>query len=248
MRRPASYCLSLLLLTQLVPAFVHARQTSEADKRRRAGAAADLFIRRFRETLDFGRAFDETAVHDALRRLRRAGELKSFGMSERLAQAIDGRTAARFYKAFMNFVYLRTVHAVSLKGGDGDPDHVRLPKEFRRAIDGSKELRHIYSDSVADPPEAEAPRALRKFIADLERMSALFRKHLPRNVFESEAYRTSVARLERERGHLFEVYRGGPYFGVAEGVGVYGVCRDLFCFKFVEERGRMKVLGLVPDD
>jgi hypothetical protein len=211
--------------------------------------AADLFIRRFRETLDFGRAFDEMAVSDATSRLRKAGEIRAIGLDESLADEIDDQTASRLYKALMNFVYLMNTHAGSLKAGVvADPDRVPLPKEFKRIINNSRQLRHIYSHTVENFPVVTTKLELQKFIDDLEQMSALYRKHLPRNVFMSKAYRANIRRLERGREYQFEIYKGDSYFDIPENIEVLGVCRDMFCFRFIEEDGKLKVLTLVLGD
>lgn len=56
MPKLASHLLLLLLASHLLLTNISGGQSVETDKRRRAEAAADLFIRRFRETRDFGRA------------------------------------------------------------------------------------------------------------------------------------------------------------------------------------------------
>jgi hypothetical protein len=244
----ASHLLLLLLASQLSLTNIYGLQSVEADKRRRAEAAAELFIRRFRETRDFGRVFDELAVPDAFQRLRRAGEIISFGLDESLAKEIDERTAARFYKAFMNFNYLRSIHVMSRKAGViADHDRARLPRALRRVVNKSKQLTFIYSHSIENFPAITNRRDLQQFIEDLERMSAMYRKLLPRGIFNSIAYRTNVGQLERERGNHYGVDEGDDYYGIAETVEVYGLCRDIFCFRLVEEGGKLKVLGLVFD-
>ncbi|MCA1640780.1 MAG: hypothetical protein LC785_02105 [Acidobacteria bacterium] len=115
-------------------------------------------------------------------------------------------------------------------------------------INGSKQLKHIFSNSVEDFPNAANLSELQKYMADLKRMSALYRKRLPRNVLTSRAYKKNVKVLEKERGHQFEINRGDNFFGVGENVEVYGVCRDLFCFRLVEEKGKLRVLGFILGD
>jgi hypothetical protein len=248
MPKLAARLLLLLLASQLSLTNIYGGQSLEADKRRRAEAAADLFIRRFRETRDFGRVFDELTVSDAFQRLRRAGELISFGLDESLAKEIDERTAVRFYKALMNLIYLRSVYAMSRKVGViVDPYRARLPRALRRVVNKSKQLRFIYSHSIEDFPSITNQRDLQQFIADMERMSALYRKLLPRGVFNSAAYRANVGQLESERGDHYGVDEGDDYYGIAETVEVYGLCRDIFCFRLVEEGGKLKVLGFVFD-
>jgi hypothetical protein len=88
---------------------------------------------------------------------------------------------------------------------------------------------------------------LQKFIADLERIAMLYKKHSPRDVLRSKTYRTKIKELEKERGHQFEIDKGDSFFGVGENVEVYGVCRDLFCFRLVEEKGNLRILGFVLD-
>src|ERR1700741_1273579 len=47
----------------------------------RVQEAADRFITRFRETLDFGAVFDEAFAADPIRRLRKTGFFKSMNLS-----------------------------------------------------------------------------------------------------------------------------------------------------------------------
>lgn len=216
-------------------------------KRCRTEAAADLFIKKFHETLDFGVAFDQLAVSDAIQRLRRTDDIKGLGLTEELDKSIDDETAARFYKDSMNFIHLMNVYGASLKVGSSDPDIASLPEDMLKVINSSKQLKHIFSDSVEDFPNVANLNELRRYMTDLNRMSALYRKHLRRNVFTSQTYRKNIETLEKERGQRFQVSKGDDHFSVDEKTEVYSLCRDIFCFEFVEEHGRLKVLGLVFD-
>jgi hypothetical protein len=118
---------------------------AEQKKRRRAEATADSFIKRFHETLDFGIAFDELAVPDAIQRLRKTGEIKSFGMTKELAERIDDKTAARFYKASMNFYLLKSIFVAGVKE---DYEVIPLDREMEKVIENSKRLRFIVPDTL----------------------------------------------------------------------------------------------------
>ena len=218
---------------------------AEQRKRRRAEAAADLFIKRFHQTLDFGVAFDEFAVPDAIHRLRKGDELKGLGLTEDLDKQVDDQTAANFYKVSMNFIYLMNIYSASVEGGSGNPETDPLPKDMQEVVERSPQLKHIFSDTVEDFPKVASLEELRRYMSDLNRMAALYKKHLPRNVFASETYKRNIKALEKERGHQFEIYKGDDYFGIDKKVEVYGVCRDLFCFRFIEEKGKFKILGVI---
>src|SRR5437870_838266 len=59
------------------------------EERKRVDEAADRFIRRFRETLDFGVVFDEMGASNAIQVLRDGNFFRSINISPQLVAKLD---------------------------------------------------------------------------------------------------------------------------------------------------------------
>ncbi len=203
----------------------------------RVKEAADRFVQRFRETLDFGLVFDEMFVSDAVQRLRKAGFFQGMNISPQLIEQLDDGTLERAYKAFMNFYYLNGVYDLSV--GKESP-----PPEVAAAIKASR----FYNLLSVEGSEAQltitTQEELKQFIADLNNVAALYRQQLSRDVFDSPTYKASLKAINKEGRRALQVKNGYEDFGVKENVKVYGVEQDLFIFFFVEENSELKVLTL----
>src|SRR5215475_8185594 len=91
---------------------------------RRVEEAADRFIKRFRETLDFGAVFDEMFVVDAIQRLRKTGFFESMNISQQLIESLDNAMLKRTYKAFMNYYYLKAAYDLGVGDGSSAPPEI----------------------------------------------------------------------------------------------------------------------------
>ena len=252
-RNLASILLSLLLLGQIQPLSLGQQiSTSNLEKRRRVEKAADLFNARFRKTFDLGGTFEAMAVSNVMQLIQRSGELKSFGLSETLASEIDDATARRFYSALLTFTGLRGAYMFSRTSMRGServlPEKAKsepVPRGAGRIIRRSY-LKYVYAEEGS--PEITTVGELQRFINALEQVSMLYRKSLSRNAFNSRGYKEAVTDIEGQRDHQFMVTQGESYYGIGEDVEVYQLCRGTFCFKFIEENGKMKVLALLFGD
>lgn len=213
---------------------------------RRVEEAADRFVRRFRETLDFAVVFDEMFVADAVQRLREANFFHSMDISKRLVEKVDNATLERAYKAFMNFYYLKAAYDLSvqpLAGNEqsGDPP---LPPEITSTLKASKHLSVLLDEGSGDAPTVTTRQELEQYVADLNNIAALYKKHLPQNVFDSPTYKASLKATNTGGHRVLRIKDGYEDFGVREGTKVYAVEQDIFIIFFVEENAELKVLTL----
>jgi hypothetical protein len=246
-KRRVFWAIILVITTGCAVVFTATKkQNSSTDKEetRRVNEAADRFLRRFRETLDFETAFGEMAATNAVQRLGARKLADLLDLSRQLANEVDEGTLNRAYMASMNFIYLRAVYNFSIEyNGRIDEDHVPLPDELVSAIRGSRQLRHLLSDDVEDAPTVSTPQDLRQYIADMEHVAALYKKHLPPHVFESPTYKANIKMLGKNRGRAIEVDSGDDYFNIKEDTKVYTAQRDMFTIYFIEENGTPRILG-----
>jgi hypothetical protein len=235
-----------LILTPSVGGSISLKQNDQVipqEKLRRANASADIFIKRFRETLDVGTVFDEMAIPDAIQRLQRARSFEALGAGD-MASEMDTATAHRLYRAFMNLYYLRSIYIAGNKKPKADPDSVPLPRELRAAIQKSPYLRLLLTQGVGDPPDVTTKQELEAYIADQERVANLYRKYLPPNVFNTPLYKANVEALNKEKGKPFEIIHGYPNLEIKEDTDVFIVRRDIFTIYFIEDSGKFKILLL----
>jgi hypothetical protein len=207
--------------------------------------AADGFIARFRETLDFGVLFDEAFVADSIQRLRKAGFFKSMNISPELIEHLDDPALERAYKAFMNFYYLKSAYDLSarpIKGNEqeGDPPP---PPEVTATVKESKYLSVLLAGGSNDVPYARTRGELDEFIADLDKVAAFYKRHLPRDFFRSPIYKENLKVINGQEP-VPRIKDGYESFGVKKGTKVYQLEKDIFNFFFIEENGGIKVLTL----
>ena len=211
----------------------------------RVQEAADRFIIRFHSTLDFGLVFDEIAVSNAVRRMREATFFESMSLSAKLVDSVDDATLMRAYKALMNMYYLKTAYDLTIRpiaGNEqnGDPP---LPQEISSALSSSKYLSALLKGGAQNPPDATTRQELEQFVADLNRVAALYKKYLPSDFFKAETYKANVKAINQE-GEGVQINNGFESYGVSTGTKVYEVNKDIFTFFFIEENGQIKLLTL----
>jgi hypothetical protein len=209
----------------------------------RVKKAADRFVSRFRETLDFGLVFDELSSAEAFPRLCKARVFESIFLGPKPVDSIDDAALKRGYKAFMNFYYLKFAYDLSARpiAGNEHDGGVPLPPDVLSATQASRYLKWLVEDDSQDATYATTREELDQFIAELERVAALLKKHLPANFFDSETYKANLEVINRNDGRV-KVRDGFESLGVAEGTRVYEINQDVFTFFFIEEHGQLKVL------
>ena len=203
---------------------------------RRIEEAASRFIRRFRETLDFGIVFDEMFVSDAVQRLRNVGFFRGVNISEQLVQNLDEAALKRTYKAYMSFYYLKAVYDLGV-GKDDAP-----PPEVAAALRASKFHNLISDEGSGASPTITTRQELAEYVADLSSIASLYRGHLSQNVFDSTAYKTGLKAINKS-GTL-QTRDGDEGLEVKKGTKVYVMDKDIFTFFFIAEHGQIKVLTL----
>jgi TonB family protein len=216
----------------------------EKVKKRRAEEAADLFIQRWHETLDMNVLFDEMYVSDPEQRRRNA--YLFYGVYQfvtatadgpKFSKEIDEQTLREAFLAFWNWYYLANEYDLAFR--KEEEMEAKSPPE---ATEISQNLRRLKLN-----PKRMIPAQIKEFIAQYNQFSSIYRKHLPREVFESDLYKKSTgenrSELEKYRRD-FSVMDGFPEYKIKKGVEVYKLERGVFEFFFIEENGKLKVLTL----
>ena len=226
------------------PKQAHA-QTMEA---MRVKAAADHFVRRFHATLDFRTVFEEMFVSDAGQRLRKSNFFEGLNIKDELVTRLDDSRLRGIYEGFMNLYYLRMIYDFGQPlSQDPKSSDSHLPLEIISAIKSSP-FKELLSDPVTtDSPVIGEETQLTSFMKDLKRVADLYRKHLPRQVFNSRNYKANVRELNYTRKVGFQIKNGFPELGVPDNTKVYVYEKDIFIMVFLEEGGQLKILTLIPD-
>jgi hypothetical protein len=205
---------------------------------RRIEEAADRFIKRFRETLEFGIVFDEMFVSDAVQRLRNVGFFQGINISEQLVQNLDETALKRTYKAFMSYYYLKAAYDLGVGKDEGEPPEVVA------ALRASKFHNLLSDEGSGDSPTITTRQELEEYVADLNNIAALYRQQLPQNVFDSPTYKARLTAIKKDKRSQVRIRNGYEDYGIKEGVKVYEVEQDIFIFFFVEKNGELKVITL----
>ena len=201
---------------------------------------SDQFIKRFHETMDIRSALGDQTVSDLVQRLGRKKLADLLDLSPELANTVDEESLSRAYVAWMNFVHGRAIYSASkLNERHVDEDRLPLPAELESAIKGSRQLRSLLSSEGGDAPIITTDQELKQYVNDLERVTALYKKHLPPKVFDSHRYRANIKSLRQD----ISVEQGNDYFNVDERTKVYIVRRDVFTMYFLNEYGRPRLIG-----
>jgi hypothetical protein len=203
---------------------------------REAEIAANRIVRRFHETLDFGDVFANEFVIEP--KLRARG--LSFGNPD-LFKNLDSPTRERVYVATMTLLHLIEGYKMV--------QHVNeVPEEVEKFEPKPKWL-----GSTSSPKPPRDLTELNQEIAQIEKLSILYRKYLPFTSFSEPAYFESI-REERkaEKNNFINIPRiewGNEKFGVPQGVPVYIVRPEYFDYYFIQEKGVMKLffVNIFPD-
>lgn len=214
------------------------------EERNRVEEAANRFVRRFHETLDFGTVFDEMAASNAIQILRKGGFFSTIGISPQLVAQLDDSTLRRLYKAYMNEYYKRFAYDLSVEPLSGPPQGGSLPPppEVTAAIEASKYRPLLSAGWSGDLPTLTTPKEVEEYIAGLNKIAGLYRAHLSKGVFDSQEYKAAVRRVNKFRAVDFDIRQGLPELGIGENTKIYVLEKDIFVFLFVEENGALKVL------
>lgn len=205
-----------------------------------AQQTADAFVKEFRRTLNFDPVWRKFRAENFACRLIKSDLVTSISDEEKQRLGIPLLETA--YVALMNYFYLKGVHDLSaVRIDSGNSDEQITPRDILRI-----EQSNVYLKVNGKPPETA--RDIQQYIVELNRLSRLYRKHLPRNFMRSAAWNANMKYFLSRGGvtHL-NVGRGRSDFCVPDGQKYFIVDRGLFYFYLIEENGRMKVVELAVD-
>jgi len=231
----------LLIVTGFLSATTRASQSAvgnsdtEEAMLRRAEVAANRIVRRFHETLDFGGIFADEFITEPNLRTRAL----SFGNPDLLTH-FDAATRERMYVSTMTFMHLFESYVLIQNVNKTPPEVQNLdPKpEFL-----------VSSDTKPPRDLAEANQA----IAEVEKVSALYRKYLTQVVFDGPIYRENLRRQRKSEKDNFvnipRIVQGNEKFSIPKSVPVYVVRPECFDYYFIREDGVMKLfyVDVLPD-
>lgn len=217
-----------------------AQGLSAADRERlqRAEQAADRFVQRFRETLDFGVVWKEfrAAKVGSVMRSAITGESNA-----KFQKEVDEVQVERGFVSLMNYVYLKKLYDLSVaKIGSNKSDEELTPAEIREVEEANKYIK-------TNGAEPSSVKELEEYIAEADNLARLYRKYVSRNSFRSAVYKENLRYLStfypqgKDRHRIVEVDKGS---GLGAGVKEYRVTRGAFHYAFIEERGEMKLMGI----
>ncbi|MCI0490271.1 MAG: hypothetical protein L0229_27075, partial [Blastocatellia bacterium] len=189
----------------------------EKAKLQLAEEAADRFIQRWHEILDFGILFDEMYVSNPAQRRR---NIDMFASQDE-AKGLDEQTGREGFIAFCNMWYLGAEYMLSVQTEDDEP--VSLPPEIAKARKALKKLK-------PDDDELTSNWVM-QFIVRANNLSSAFRKYLSPDVFESALYKTNLKGFFDE-AEPSEILYGLSEYGVAKDQEVYKIKRGMFEFYF----------------
>ncbi len=243
---PALIGLAVLLAVGVSGSGATRQDSPEAkEKLRQAEQLADRFVARFARTLDFGVVYREMFVRD--RKLRRRN--LDWFVSKDLLAHLDDPAIEEAYIAMMNTTYLSWLYTLNRPAGFGEDDkELHWPRDVKDEIKRTLFNRCRFLDRDADCEKlGEAPfktkRDLTQFIYFSNRLSVLFRKHIPRRPFASRAYKRNVRDIVWN-GMSSEINDGDHYFEIPEGTPVLEMSRGMFRFQMVEEHGVLRIFNL----
>lgn len=215
--------------------FVPTIAIGQAKEFKRVNNSANQFIELFRESLDFGVAFDKMFVSDAVSRMRKAKNFQNFGLSAELEATADDELLKKFYKANMNFYYLKGLCDIETVSEN------EFSPEVTEYLESSKFAKLLLNEDE-DGTIITTDNEIKQFTAELNNIVDLYRKCIPRDLFNSKMYETQLKSLAIKQSPNLQILNGYENLGVKKGTKVYLLEKDLFVFYFVKENEGFKVL------
>lgn len=194
--------------------------------------AADEFIDYFRRTLDFGRSWRRYRMKNTSCMLRANGV-----MSDSLQQKHKPTDAflEQAYVAVHNMYYLQAAYELSLnKMSDSDKKEPKEIVEFKKRSS-------YFRDETEDP---RTLKEVRRAIAEMNQLSRLYRKYMPKDALRNDVWRANVKYFEEyQPDNNFGVTKGWDQICVSDKQKVYTFERGIFYFYFVRENRRLRIAG-----
>jgi hypothetical protein len=204
-----------------------------------AGEAGDRFVKRFRETLDFGIVFDEMASKKAREKVEN-GELGYGEVDKEFFAKQDPKLKERTFKLEMNVYYLwassqltfASIVKTAKKGIYVPASYVKLGKTFKSLV-----RRFVADSNKFDDDRIDNEKDLAIYLKELQVFAKFMRKSLPRKFYDKKAYKKVLSGLSFEPRVSF-------HSGDSNDPHSYYVVRDIFQMVFIEEHEKMKILAL----
>jgi hypothetical protein len=234
----AIFC-CLILLALFSFAVSQTPKEPNAEKIKQAGEAGDKFVKRFRETLDFGIVFDEMASKKAWEKLEK-GEFSFGEVNEKFFANQSFKLKERMFKLEMNVYYLWASSELTFgssvktaKQGVYVPaSYVKLGKTFKSSVRS-----FVVDSNKFDDVRIDNEKDLTVYLKEMEIFVKFMRKSLPRKYYDKKGYKKSLSRLNFDPTVDVRV-------GYSDVPDSYEVVKDIFQMVFIEENGQMKILAL----
>jgi hypothetical protein len=231
---------TLLLGAMLAGAVFCSAQTNGLDAAHVAAIdqAADQFMERLHQTLDFGAQSEMFAANFPALNREYPGEFPPFAtprMSTSLLRVTDDATMRRKLFAEWNLYYWTSL---LMKSNPKKKDPAKaLPSEFNKAARKSKYLQCFAGGGVMTLIN---PEELSGFLAEAEQLGAILKKNVRPELLASEPFQNSTAELRKSFGppRVMPLVMGFEK--------VYLAARNTFTLVMVEQNNQFKLVTLAP--
>ena len=232
--------LVFICLLTFAMAITNESATRPETGRERAEKTAQQFIARFQETLDFGAAFDLCRAADTAKALRHIRFLQIFHVAPDVATATPDAALLDYYKTLMNSYYIARLYQIIVSLPQGkEGAEAAMPSDVARALRESK-----FAAMNANPDggrEISTAAELAEYIALTQRLTRLYKRHLPHKPFASKPYLEFAA--EQLSDKSIAELSGYADLGVAPSHKVWALTREMFTIYLVEEKGAARILA-----
>lgn len=116
-----------------------------------------------------------------------------------------------------------------------------VPQELTSHKEDYRYLSSVIGNSQA-PTAVVTKQDLARFTGEFEQAAEVYRRLLPRDAFNSAAYKRRIA--ETGDADRLDKLNGLPDFGVPEGTAVFALTKDMFNFYFINDHGHYRVVTL----
>ncbi|HKP37766.1 MAG TPA: hypothetical protein VJT71_12995 [Pyrinomonadaceae bacterium] len=238
----------LVLLTASTQGKVASQTTSSKEaKLREAEQVAAHFVKRFSATLDFGVVYREMFVRERVLRRRNVVSMFDGLIEDSLLKKLHDREKEQAYIAFMNTFYVSWLYLLNVNGlYDKDDPAVYLPRDIQAEIKRTAFNRCRFLDRDDDDCENlrfKTRKGLARFISFSNRLTVLFRRHMPGRPFDSPAYRANVRNIVWN-GQGPYVNNGDSFLEIDKSRPVYEIASGMFLFSIIEEEGTLRIASL----
>jgi hypothetical protein len=171
----------VILFTLTSCVFSQTPKRSNEEKIKQAGEAGDKFVKRFRETLDFGIVFDEMASKIAIKDYQ-MGKSNDGRVDLKFFEKQDAKMKERLFKAEMNYLYLLFEYFFTFSKNIGEKNEsLKIPKGYKKLVE---KFRFVNGLSEGRNPRGKFPIAndedLATYLDELETFSHFLKQQLPR--------------------------------------------------------------------